>query len=152
MARHGWYGRGFTIRRRDLDEACAKLGVIAPVEVKLTRYDDPDGTVGRLIGFVDGTWRIALDTYLPPAEASRTTYHELGHVLQAQRLGGMRELLEQQNHEFSAARLVGRHQRRLLRGRAIARTPLEREAEQLARTWHKQFPIAHGTRTLKRAG
>lgn len=142
MAKDGWTGKGFAIRRRDVKDACSRLGINAPVELKLTRYDDRAGTVGRLVGLRDGSWRIALDTYLRPAEASRTVYHELAHVVQAQRLGGMQRLIDRQEAEFRAARLTGRDQRRFFRTRAAARTPLEREAEQLARRCHYEAPLA----------
>ena len=142
MAKDGWSGRGFAIRRQDVEDACERLGIKAPVELKLTRYDDRYGTVGRLVGFRNGSWRIAIDTYLRPPEASRTVYHELAHVLQAERVGGMQRLIDRHEAEFRAARLTGRDQRRFFRARAAARTPLEQEAEQLARRWHRQFSLA----------
>ncbi len=142
MSSEGWYGRRFFIRRQQLEDARQRLGIRIPVELKLTVYTNREGTVARLVGLRGGKWRIALDTHLRANQASMTVYHELAHVLQAERLGGMEQLVAQRKEEEQAAGLIGPNQRKHLRGRAVDRMPLEVEAEQRARRWHKQRPLA----------
>lgn len=142
MAREGWLGRGFLIRREGLDAARSRVGVKAPVELKLTTYNGDRETVGRVVGLRHGVWSIALETYLSPRQASLTVYHELAHVLEAQRVGGFDALLNLQEDELRRARVIGRGQRKHLRRWAIARTPLEREAERLAHAWHREHHLA----------
>jgi hypothetical protein len=142
VARDGWYGRGFWIPRERLLLACAAIGIETPVELKLTTYRSDRGTVGRLVGLRNGVWRIAVETYLSPRQGSLTVFHELAHVLQAERVGSFEALLELQDKEFRGARVTGRGQRTYLRSWAISRTPLEQEAERLAKRWHRGLPLA----------
>jgi hypothetical protein len=73
-------------------------------------------TAGRVIGFDAGSWRIGLHTYLSPKQASRTLWHELIHIAQAQQTGGLDELDIRVMNELRTARLFGTGQRRFLRG------------------------------------
>jgi hypothetical protein len=139
MAKHGWSGERFTITRAALEEACQRVGVQSPVEIVLTRYRYQ--TVGRLAGRRDGIWRITLDATLSAREASRTVYHELAHVVQAERLGGLPNLEARYDAQLRAARLIGRSQRRLFRSRTLSRISLEREAERIAKRWHRAVPL-----------
>ncbi len=142
MASDQWRGRRFVIRRSRIDEARRGLGIVEPVELKLTRYTNERGTAGRLIGLRDGAWRIALDTYVSAAEASRTVYHELAHVVQAQRLGGMQQLVQRHDQELLAARRLSPAQGRFFRAIKAEGMPIEREAEELALRWHQKGPLA----------
>jgi hypothetical protein len=98
-------GGRFVITRADLDETRRSLGIVAPVEIRLTRYGDR--TCGRLIGFRDNAWIVGLDTYLSPRVASLTLWHELMHICQAQQAGGIGRFDEVVLREALAARVVG---------------------------------------------
>jgi len=131
---------------------CQELRIADPVELKLVRYTNKWGTVGRVVGFRDGAWRIAIDTTLHPDDAAETLLHELAHVLQAQRLGGIEALFAQADRELLAGRLVGPGARRFFRHRAALRMPLEREAEQLAREWYFEYLIVEPKPAPSRRG
>ncbi len=142
MAVAEWRGRRFVIRRARVDEERRRLGIVAPVELKLTCYTNQRGTVGCLIGLRDGVWRIALDTYVSAAEASRTVYHELAHIVEAQRLGGMQQLVARHDQELRAAHVIGPRKLSHLRAGWTEEMPIEREAEKLAVCWHEEAPLA----------
>ncbi len=84
--------------------------------------------VGRLIGFLDGEWRIGVDTHLSASQASRTLWHELMHALQSHEASGLSEFDARVAQELRTAGLRGRNQRRFARGRAYNRIPTELEA------------------------
>jgi hypothetical protein len=135
-----WRGRRFVITRPDLDEACRSLGIAAPVEIRLTRYRD--GACGRLIGFRDGVWIVGLDTYLSPRVASLTLWHELVHIWQAQRAGGIAAFDEVVLSEALAPRVVGPSVRRFFWTRAYRWMPHEREAERRGKHGHRGRRLA----------
>jgi hypothetical protein len=117
------------------------LGITSPVDLSITDYWG-GATCGRLIGFMEGRWRIGLDTFLSPRQASRTLWHELIHVAQGQRAGGLAELDALMKREVRNARLAGRGQRRWFRGWAYRRMPAEREAEREGRRLHRRLRLA----------
>jgi hypothetical protein len=84
--RRRWRARRYLITADDVDAARELFGILAAVEIRLTRY--AYDTCGRLIGFRNGVWIIGLDTYTSPRQASLTLWHELVHVAQAERAGG----------------------------------------------------------------
>jgi hypothetical protein len=149
MAR-GWRGERFFIPRASLEEACRARGILEPVELAIVRYGPSRSTVAEVTGFRDGKWRISLARDLSVRQASRTVHHELTHVVQAQRCGSFEALQARQMRDCHAARLAGRGQRRFFRQRAYERLPLEREAEQAARHWHRRLPLT--TRLAARSG
>jgi hypothetical protein len=128
------------ITGEDVDAARELFGIVAPVEIRLTRYSYD--TCGRLIGFRNGVWIIGLDTYLSPRQASLTLWHELAHVAQAERVGGIEQFHELVLSEAEAARLIGRSARRFLWSRAYRRMPHEREAERRGRRGHRESRLA----------
>ena len=109
------------ITRRDVDAARRLLSIVAPVEIRLTRY--LDGTCGRVIGFRDGVWIVGLDTYLNPRDASITLWHELVHVHQMGKLGGIAQFGEMALREAREARVVGPRARLFFWKRAYRRMP-----------------------------
>jgi hypothetical protein len=139
--RQQWRARRYVITCDELDAARGLLGILAPVEIRLTRY--ADDTYGRLIGFRDGFWVVGLDTYLSPRQASITLWHELVHVAQAERSGGLEQFHHVVRSEAEAARLIGRSARRFLLSRAYRRMPHEREAERRGRRGHRRSRLAH---------
>ena len=135
-----WRGRRYVITGQEVDATRELLGIVAPVEIRLTRY--LDDTCGRLIAFRNGVWIIGLDTYLSPRQASLTLWHELVHVAQAQQAGGLEQFRDLVLIEAEAARLFGRSARRLLWSRAYRRMPHEREAERRGRHGHRTSRLA----------
>src|SRR5947209_6748310 len=136
---HEWRGRRFVIRRERLEEACKKLGISDPVELSIRSMEK---NKGRVRGYRDGAFRITLDTYLSRRDASRTLWHELVHVMQAEREGGFEALDARAAKEMREASLEGQNQRKRFRDRTYGGTPLEREAEALGRQAHKELPLA----------
>jgi hypothetical protein len=122
-------------------EAATRLGIRDPVHVSITDYWGGE-MAGRLIGFRAGSWRLGVDTHLSAAQASRTLWHELMHVVQAQDAGGLDQFDARVVKELRAAGLLGRDQRRFARHRAYNRIPTEREAESAARRWDRQLSLA----------
>ena len=142
MDRGAWRGKRYVVVRHRVVEACIRLGITDAVQVRITDYWGGE-TAGRVIGFdASSSWRIGLDTYLGAAEASRTLWHELIHVRQAQQMGGLDQLDARVIDALRTARLLGRGQRRWFRNWAYRSIPTEREAERLARRWHAQLPLA----------
>jgi hypothetical protein len=139
-----WRAKRYVITRAALDEARRLLGIVAPIEIRLTSYKD--ATFGRLIAYRDGVWIIGLDTYLSARQASITLWHELVHVAQAQRAGGIEQFHELVWDEAQAARLVGPRERRFLWSRAYRRMPHEREAERRGRQGHRRARLARRRR------
>lgn len=135
-----WRGRRYVITRRDVDVARRLLGILAPVDIRLTRY--LDDTCGRLIACRDGTWIVGLDTYLSPCQASLTLWHELVHVAQAERVGGIEQFDDMVLREAQAARLVGPRERRFFWSRSYRRMPHEWEAERRGRRGHRRRRLA----------
>lgn len=127
------------ITRTDLNTARRVLGISAPVELRITRYRDD--TCGRLIANRDGTWIVGLDTYLS-RQASLTLWHELVHIAQAERVGGVKNFEEMVLEEAVAGRLVGPRERRWFWSRAYRRMPHEREAERLGRRQYRCIRLA----------
>lgn len=140
MAKDEWRGRRYVIKRERLDLARRRLRIEQPVEIRITYYRTGDD--GGVIGFRDGTWRIGLDTYLTANQASRTLWHELVHVAQARRAGGLDQLFARVKREHRAVRLSGRNPRRFFKSHAYRQMPLEKEAEQRSRLWHERYPLA----------
>jgi hypothetical protein len=140
-----WRARRYVVTRAALNESRRLRGIVGPVEIRLTRYKD--ATFGRLIAHRDGTWIVGLDTYLSPRDASITLWHELVHVAQAERVGGMEQLDEMVFREALAARLAGPRERRFFWLRAYRRMPHEREAELRGSEGHRRAPVA-GRRTV----
>jgi hypothetical protein len=138
--RRRWRARRYLITGEDVDGARELLGIVAPVEIRLTRY--AYDTCGRLIGFRNGVWIIGLDTYLSPRQASLTLWHELVHVAQAERAGGLGQFHGLARSEAQAARLLGRSARRFLWSRAYHRMPHEREAKRRGRRGHRRRRLA----------
>ena len=128
------------ITRRDVEAARRLLSIVAPVEIRLTRY--LDGTCGRVIGFRDGVWIVGLDTYLNPRDASITLWHELVHVHQMGKLGGIAQFGDMALREAREARVVGPRARLFFWKRAYRRMPHEREAERRGRRSHRRFRLA----------
>ena len=143
------YGYGWTIELSLIERATRILGIAHPVNVCVTGRMDMT-TLGVFDGEKNGAWRIYLDRFLTTRQASLTLWHELVHVAQAERAGGMRELDRRLDRERLAARLDGPRKRKFFRLRAYQNLPLEREAEERAQQLHKRLPLAkatEGTRT-----
>lgn len=122
----------FEVSKERLDEARRKLGIRSPVVVRIVRYS---WTYGGYIGERDGVHRIGVDHRLSPRSASQTIWHELGHVRQAEHVGGLSCFDAEFERQLAAVGVSGRD---LSRGRFSTigkynRTPFEREAEQVAR-------------------
>ena len=94
------------------------------VGLKIVQYTNRSGTVAAF-GWRAGAWRFAVDTNLPPSEASRSVYHEMAHILQAQRLGGLDTFDARVDEEMRAAGLAGRSHRTVFRYSAYENMPLE---------------------------
>jgi hypothetical protein len=74
---------GFRIDRAALREACEFLGITGNVEVRFNaRAGRTNGNYRRRYGKHD----IMVKSYLTPAEASKTLWHELAHAMQAERV------------------------------------------------------------------
>ena len=142
------YGHGWMIKLSTIDLAIHIVEIAQPVSVCVTRKMDP-ATLGLLDREDHGTWRIYLDRFLTVRQASITLWHELVHVEQAERAGGIEKLEERIDQERVTARLDGPQQRRFFRLRAYRNLPLEREAEEHAQALHKRLHLAvatHGPR------
>lgn len=111
------------------------------VGLKIVQYTNRSGTVAAF-GWRAGAWRFAVDTNLPPSEASRSVYHEMAHILQAQRLGGLDTFDARVDEEMRAAGLAGRSHRTVFRYSAYENMPLEVEAEELAERLQDELPLA----------
>lgn len=139
MGKYEWRGQRFVIRRERFEQACGKLGIKQPVALSIRRVDN---NKGQIVGFRDGAYRVTLDTYLRPRDASITLWHELVHVMQAEREGGWEAFDARGASEMREARLAGRGQRKHFRDWAERHIPLEQEAEKLGRQLHKELPLA----------
>lgn len=79
-------GPGFRIDQLALDEAIEFLGLKLPVDIRF------NGRAGRVRGNYrrdHSGHRIMLKSYLEPAQASRTLWHELAHAMQSERAGSV---------------------------------------------------------------
>lgn len=77
-----------------LDEFAKRLGLKHPAVVTKTRYKLP--FYGRYVDFRDGRHRIALETRMPVAVATFVLLHELGHAVQAERVGNDRKAFDRE--------------------------------------------------------
>jgi hypothetical protein len=122
-------------------QACSSLGIGERVEIEFS-HRGAEATTGRLLGWRDGAWRVRLAPGAVASVVSITLWHELAHVMQAEREGGMAALNARLDRELRRARLTGRRQRRWFRGLAYDLMPLEFEAEELAIRGHRRLPLA----------
>jgi hypothetical protein len=139
MGEYQWRGKRFVIKRERLEEACARLGIKQPVELSIRAMKNNDGI---LRGFRDGAFRITLDPYMSPDYASSTLWHELVHVMQAEREGGWEAYDVRSAREMREAGLEGPDQRKYFRERARRNMPLEREADEIGERCDKELPLA----------
>jgi hypothetical protein len=123
---------GFRIDHDAVDRGRLMLGIQKPVAVRITYYDRSQ-IDGRYICERDGVHRIGVDGAQSPKAASKVLWHELAHVLQAERLGGHDAFDRLWRAEMKAADVSAAEWTRGKRGRRYRRTPLEAEAEAVAR-------------------
>jgi hypothetical protein len=137
-----WRGRRFVVVREELDVRAQDLGVLGQIDIHLTRYTNARGTVASIRALEGGDWRIVLDTTLSPALASESIYHELAHVLQAQRLGGFDRLEDLCNAQWQEIVSAAAARRWRLRTPHPSECSIEIEADELAALWNDQSAIA----------
>ena len=138
------YGHGWKVKLSVITQAARTLGIAGPINVCVTGRMHAS-TLGAFDGEKDGVWGIYLDRYLTPRQASLTLWHELVHVAQAERAGGMVELDKRFDRERRAGRLDGPRPLKFFRLRAYHNLPLEREAEDMAQAIHRELPLATET-------
>jgi len=77
---------GFRVDSAAVRDACALLGIEAPVRVKLSRGRRRIGATRFDTDF--GGYSITVSTFSTPERATETLWHELTHCMQSEQSGG----------------------------------------------------------------
>lgn len=123
----------FVVLDDEIDRARRMLGIKSPVMVTPTSY--PRSRLkGRYVTMRNGAHRISISRDLSPRQASATIWHELAHALQAEQLGGSKELYRRWWKEAAAAGITREQVRTgTVSGRRYDAMPLESQAIAIAR-------------------